>query len=670
MSHKRTSRKVLSISLLGGMVVLYGGQEVRLNQRKTQGILAFLALEGSCSRDMLVGRFWSDVAEDKARISLRQSIYLLKREFDEIGYRGLSAEKLTVELDRRNVEVDVNSILERAESKGQAHSLLLSSHRLSETLLAGLDDLDPSFQDWLRAKRQILHERLLRALESGLRPQNLGEQARSDFAQAILNLDPTHEEACRSLMRIRAELGDISGALRVYKSLWDLLGADYDMEPSAATQQLVAEIKMGAIERSSAPPRPAAARPTPTQPAKIALALDSFRVDGVSPELIHLVHGFRHHLVSSLVRFREWFITDRSTQRGAASAIPAASSNYDIQATAFQTKSTVQLVLTLKESESAVFIWTSTFELALQRWFETQQDVVRRIATALNVHISQERLNRLSNQPDVSLDAYDRWLRGQAVITGFRSDKWKSAEDLFRQTLSDAPNFSSAYSSLAQINNLMHITQPGVYRSSAREKETLELGRVAVRLDPLDSRAHLALGWAYMMSKQYEQAPTHFDLACQLNDSDPWTLMSASLAHAFSGSFPESKKLARIAFDLTLVPTPTMWGYEVTSRFLSGDYEGCTKARGMAGDVIINLPAWTAAALWHLGRQRQAEAEADRFIELARRNWQGQQAAAEVALVDWVLHCFPISRRADWERLRDGLQGAGLPIGKADHHRW
>ena len=189
-------------------------------------------------------------------------------------------------------------------------------------------------------------------------------------------------------------------------------------------------------------------------------------------------------------------------------------------------------------------------------------------------------------------------------------------------TIRAAPNFSSAYSSLAQISNLMHIAQPGVYRTRERERETIDLGRMAVRLDPLDSRAHLSLGWAYMMAKQYEQAPTHFDLACQLNDSDPWTLISASLAHSFSGSSERAKELAKLAFDLSLVTSRTMWGYDVTSRFLWGDYEGCVGAARRASDVIVNLPAWTAAALHHLGRRRMpvrsAQVHGSRQCQLAR----------------------------------------------------
>src|SRR5690606_1968092 len=68
---------------------------------------------------------------------------------------------------------------------------------------------------------------------------------REALARALLNLDPTHEEAVRLLIRARAAVGDVGGALRVYNTLWDLLDAEYDVEPSTETQELIAAIKLG-----------------------------------------------------------------------------------------------------------------------------------------------------------------------------------------------------------------------------------------------------------------------------------------------------------------------------------------------------------------------------------------------------------------------------------------
>ena len=107
--------------------------------------------------------------------------------------------------------------------------------RLAELLLAGYEDLDPAFHIWLMARRQGLHDRLIRGLEDGYRDHALDPRRRRRMAQATLLLDPTHEEACRIVMRCAAEAGETGAAIRAYDELYRLLDEDYDMEPSAAT---------------------------------------------------------------------------------------------------------------------------------------------------------------------------------------------------------------------------------------------------------------------------------------------------------------------------------------------------------------------------------------------------------------------------------------------------
>ena len=71
--------------------------------------------------------------------------------------------------------------------------------------------------------------------------------------------------------------------------------------------------------------------------------------------------------------------------------------------------------MVLKDDSTGIYVWSESFGW-LDNWFETQQRIIRRIATSLNVQLSAERLKRLAGEPDVSLDVYDRWLRGQSLI--------------------------------------------------------------------------------------------------------------------------------------------------------------------------------------------------------------------------------------------------------------
>src|SRR5262249_12794544 len=139
----------------------------------------------------------------------------------------------------------------------------------------------------------------------------------------------THEEACRVVMQCAAEDGEIGAALRAYDALYRLLGDEYDMEPSAPTLALVAEIKQGKFDGVASAevqvrplreevaqilvaPRaePAAAQPAAPPPPKPALIIAPFDIHGVEPDRVHLVEGFRLELIACLVRFREWYVTD------------------------------------------------------------------------------------------------------------------------------------------------------------------------------------------------------------------------------------------------------------------------------------------------------------------------------------------------------------------------
>ena len=243
----------LSVSLVGRFGLRFNGRPIELRTRKAGAVLGYLALSEMKqeSRERLVGLLWSRSDEERARASLRQVVRELRSVLEEAGYGGFVAERLLVGIDTGQVEVDIESVLQLAES-GRVHPLLLDIQQLDERLFEGLDDLDPSFRVWVLAKRQTVHERLMRSLDAGLTATNVPGDIRKKIATAIVNLDPTHEHACRYLMRAHAEDGDSAGALRIYKALWDLLDRDYGMEPSPATEELVANIKLGVFEGAPA----------------------------------------------------------------------------------------------------------------------------------------------------------------------------------------------------------------------------------------------------------------------------------------------------------------------------------------------------------------------------------------------------------------------------------
>jgi DNA-binding SARP family transcriptional activator/TolB-like protein len=670
----------LSVSLVGRFTLRFNGRPVELRTQKAGAVLSYLALTESKheSRERLVGLLWSRSDEEKARASLRQVVRELRSAFEVAGYGGFVAGRLSIGITAETVEVDVEKVIQAAES-GSVHPLLLNTLQLDDRILEGMDDLDPSFRVWVLAKRQTIHDRLMRSLGAGLVAKDIAAGVKTEIATAIVNLDPTHEEACCHLMQVHAEQGDVAGALRIYKALWDLLDRDYGMEPSPATEELVARIKLGAFELPPSNARGAAGerasrvingnidRAIPLSPAeakapaRICLVLRPFAMHGIDVDHAHLVQGFHQHLAASLVRFREWSVVDRAPAPVALAA-PDLAPQYSIETTAYQAGTEVNMVMVLRDDATGIYVWSESFRLGLTNWFEAQQRIIRRIAMSLNVQLSAERLMRLAGEPDVSLDVHDRWLRGQSLHFNYDAESWQRAVIIFRDAILENPTFSPCYSSLVQMNNIEHFVHPGLLRDLGKAKATLEFAKRAVQLDPVDSRAHLCCGWSYVMALRETEAASHMELACELNENDPWTLLSSALYCAFCGSTEQAELRARQSLSLSLSPSNLEWGYHGIIRFLGGDYAGALEAIDRTEGVVKILPAWHVAALSRLGQPDMAREEAQRFLNGIRSFWVGLSAPTDEAVARWALQAHPISMRARWEALRDGLRGAGLPV--------
>jgi DNA-binding SARP family transcriptional activator len=676
-NERKPAVRRLDIATIGKLSLSIAGMPLRIVSRKANALIGYLAINETPeeSRERLVGLLWSETAEENARASLRQILHEIRGAFQAFGFEGLRAEKRLIALDRSRISVDLHDIINMTNAR-QVHPRFGEVQRLPENLLAEFEDLDPAFRIWLLAKRQALQDRLIHSLEGALRSAPDLSQGQEEMAQAIMSLDPTHEEACRAAIRARTRRGDFGGALRLYKSLWDLLDEEFDVEPSTETQNLIIEVRQQSSPLADSAPAPApttnvAVLERPTEPApparELILSIGAFDAAATTPDQRYIVSGFRHELVASLVRFREWRVRDDPQ-----TATPADRSvlEYRIDASAMTTPSDIRLILTLREAHTGVYVWSDHYRITLSNWFEAQQAIVRRIAVGLNIHLSASRLSRLSEGPGIAPHIFDRWLRAQEMIHKFSPRVWAQAADIFRATISDTPNFSPGYSSLVQMNNSVHFVHPGVFRTRDRERETMELARQAIQLDPIDSRAQLAAGWAYALAGNFSNAEMHVSLAIELNENDPWTIVSAGLFHAFTAKFDKARDLVGHAARLVVNPTPMHWVYVSTASYLCGDYSECISASRQSADAVWSNVAWRAAAQARLGLVGEAQVELRRFIDGLRPQWTGEEPATEQNMFRWLLHLYPIQHSAEWERLRAGLASAGAPVEGTSHGIW
>ncbi|MEZ5855029.1 MAG: BTAD domain-containing putative transcriptional regulator [Hyphomicrobiaceae bacterium] len=647
-----------------------------LTNRKSRALLACMCLSqsGVESRERMAGLLWGDAEGDKAKASLRQAIYEVRSRLEAAGFDGFSGDNLSLHIDLSRVATDLNDVT-TAVAESRVHPLLLENERLIEGLLQGLDDIDPGFESWIVARREVIGRNIIRALENIVQTGPLRGAQVKDAARALLNLDPTHEKAVRALMRILTDEGDNAGALKVYKRLWDLLDEDFDIEPSEETQRLVAEIKLAEpmviahagvpvttkidvvrpFDATQAPTKPAQSQPPEASP-RIVLAIAKFEMASSSSEHGYILQAFRREMISQLVRFREWMVRDLAF--GAGSEVPN-SSEYLLEATALEQNGAARIVVTLMDAQTGDYLWSERLPVELDAWYETLHEIVRRLASQLNVYISAGRLSAIVRQPSANLRAYDMWLKAQTRLFNWSPEEGHAAEDLLKRIISEVPDFAPAYSSLASFSGNVHFYHPGFMRTLERHRYAREYAIQAVRLDPIDSRGHLSLGWAEAFLGQFEEANAHHALALELNDSDPWILTSLAISDAFCRDAGDAARLCSLAFDASPSPSPSQWGYRAQVGYVCQDYADAATSASLS--TAVHYIGWKAAALARSGETEQARQALSQFYASARARWYGTSQATPEAIVQWFLHLHPLNRRRTWQDLREGLELAGAP---------
>lgn len=678
----------LDIAVFGPVRISANGREIAFKSRRARAVLAYIALADGCSatRERLCGLFWGDASTKQAQNSLRQIVRELNVALDAAGYHGLRCTRLALSLDPATLRVDVWDVLTELR-QGLVHPLLLNIPRVNETLFSGFDDFEGVFDTWLRGRQQTMHDQLMRELDTAINMQGATPAMRKRLGEAMVNLDPANEAACRALMQARAEAGDAAGALRAYESLRRLLAQEHGVPPADLTVALLEDIKSGRYD-PPAPPDPVfdpiahddlldgahvqgevtlpAALARPVGIGRIGVRVALFACDGIPDDRAHLVGGFRHDLIACLIRFRDWYITD-AAGRGTEGPPPL----YLVAATAHATEDRVHLSVTLQEADARAYIWSDRIDIPLADWFPVQHALVGRLAAAISQAVAKERaLAALAAPAGTVPSAYDLWRRGQILLHQYRPEDWNAALALFEAAMRAAPDFAPAYTSMVQMNNVVHLVHPGVMRDPPRLARALAAARKAVALDHHDSRAVAALGWTLANNKRFDEAAHNMRVALDLNRNDIWTLMGVAQFHAYTGNATQARDLARQSFDLVPVALPAHWIYQAIITLLGGDDEACLIACDHAGETLPAISAFRAAALAQLGRIGPAQEAAARFCARARAHWFGPEPPTDAAIGRWLLHMLPISRPEIWDRWRQGVLAAGIPDGGLRFGQW
>src|SRR5438128_4032942 len=251
-----------------------------LRRPKLLALLGYLTVarpRGLQRRDTLVALLWPDLAHAHARNALSQAVHALRQTLGHAALLARGEEELGV--SEEGLGCDVREF-ETALEAGRAEQAL---ELYRGGLLNGLHVSGvPEFERWLEEGRgrrrrgaceaaQLLTER-----EAGA-----GNQVgAARWALRLTELSPFDETAVRRLVELLDRMEDRAGAVRAYEEFERRLGRDLEVEPSLATQGLIAGIRArrSLVTGAAAPDRAAVSQASAAEPGVAARSASSVAV--------------------------------------------------------------------------------------------------------------------------------------------------------------------------------------------------------------------------------------------------------------------------------------------------------------------------------------------------------------------------------------------------------
>lgn len=218
-----------------------------LTQPKRLGLLAYLAAAGSPGdfhrRDTLLGVFWPELDEDRARQALSQALYYLRQALgpEVLVNRG----KDEVAVDPKRLWCDAAAFQEARETGGPAALQraveLYRGDFLPGFFIPGAE----GFESWLEEARADLRRSAVDAAwaladmaEAEGRLPEAGQWGRRGMQLAVYD-----DAGLRRLIELLDRAGDRIGAIRVYEEAAERLARSYALEPTPETRRLIEEVR-------------------------------------------------------------------------------------------------------------------------------------------------------------------------------------------------------------------------------------------------------------------------------------------------------------------------------------------------------------------------------------------------------------------------------------------
>jgi adenylate cyclase len=361
---------------------------------------------------------------------------------------------------------------------------------------------------------------------------------------------------------------------------------------------------------------------------KPSIAVLPFANMSGDPEQEYFSDGITEDLITALSRIHWFFVTARNSSfsyKGQSPDIRQVADDlgvrYVLEGSVRKSRSRVRITVQLINGTSGNHVWAERYDRELEDVFELQDEITEKIVGAIEPAITKAEIQRSRSKRPDNLDAWDLCQRGWFHRYRYRQKDFAEARQFFECALEADPEFVSALAGLTEVLSY-EIVFSFAEDPQVQVKQAIAYGRQGVAIDDEDPIAHLALGRAYAVGEQYENAISTFGKALQLNPFFAAAHAALGGVYIVMGRLEEGIDTTRKA--IALSPQDIMMG-AIVSRLAQAylarkDYE---KAAQYAEEAFRcpMPPQWPGksylvSALGHLGGEALARQALEELLQM------------------------------------------------------
>ena len=275
----------------------------------------------------------------------------------------------------------------------------------------------------------------------------------------------------------------------------------------------------------------------------------------------------------------------------------------------------------LATTDDAAAIWAQNFDAELGDLFAIQDHITARIVGMIAPRIRAAEIERAFLKRPESMNAYDHFLQGLALLFRLEKDDFANAGMLLRRAIALDDSYATSYALTAQWHSL-RVGQGWSPEPHADSREAVRLAQAAVDRDPNHVRALSLLGhYKAFLFRDFDGALAMFTRALELGPNNAMAWVMSAPTHSYIGDGRGA--IARTERGLRLSPRDQLAYYFHTSlcigHYTCGEYEEAAQWGRIALSENPRFTAAacpTAAAYGAMGRKHEAREIAEVLLRV------------------------------------------------------